>query len=455
MRLFKTHPLASLINSYIIDSPQPSNISYAWNGGSLLALCLVIQLATGIFLGMHYIGSAELAFVSVESIMRDVWGGSLIRYIHANTASLFFAIVYLHIARGFWYGSYTHPRTLTWNIGVVIFILLMGTAFMGYIHSPKWILQIDRSFLPYFNHGLYFSYPWGEGEIGLFSIKLRLNLKKQNTFNYYLNRKYLNVTNSKGNEVIKDFIDKYKLSPIYIYENLDNLETKNKLRKDCKTLSGVYLILNKVNLDFYIGSASTGRFYSRFMNHLFYYNGSKIVKLAVQKYKIKNFAFIVLDLIPEITNRENNKNLLDLEDFYIKSLLPNYNILTEAGNSFGYKHTEITRIKMKTNYSQERREFARKLNLGKTIKDSTRELLRKIALNREPRKFSEEALLNMKKASKPIIVRNLNGTIYGEFPSIISTASALKCGVKTLYRALRKDKKLVKQQWLIELKKKV
>ena len=133
MRILKSHPILGLVNSYVIDSPQPSNISYAWNGGSLLGLCLVTQLATGIFLAMHYIASADLAFISVESIMRDVNSGWMIRYIHANTASLFFAIIYLHIARGMWYGSYGRPRTLVWSIGVIILVLLIITAFLGYV----------------------------------------------------------------------------------------------------------------------------------------------------------------------------------------------------------------------------------------------------------------------------------------------------------------------------------
>jgi len=133
MRLLKTHPILGLVNSYLVDSPQPSNLSYAWNGGSLLGLCLITQLATGIFLAMHYIASADLAFISVESIMRDVNSGWMIRYIHANTASLFFAIIYLHIARGMWYGSYGTPRTLPWSIGVIILILLIVTAFLGYV----------------------------------------------------------------------------------------------------------------------------------------------------------------------------------------------------------------------------------------------------------------------------------------------------------------------------------
>ena len=133
MRIFKSHPLLKLLNSYVIDSPQPSNISYLWNFGSLLAFCLIIQIVTGITLAMHYNSSVLEAFNSVEHIMRDVNNGWLIRYLHSNTESAFFFIVYLHIGRGLYYGSYKAPRTLVWTIGTVIFILMMATAFLGYV----------------------------------------------------------------------------------------------------------------------------------------------------------------------------------------------------------------------------------------------------------------------------------------------------------------------------------
>ena len=133
MRIFKSHPLLKLVNSYIIDNPQPSNISYLWNFGSLLAFCLVIQIITGVTLAMHYNASVLEAFNSVEHIMRDVNNGWLIRYLHSNTASAFFFLVYLHIGRGLYYGSYKAPRTLVWTIGTVIFILMMATAFLGYV----------------------------------------------------------------------------------------------------------------------------------------------------------------------------------------------------------------------------------------------------------------------------------------------------------------------------------
>jgi ubiquinol-cytochrome c reductase cytochrome b subunit len=133
MRILKSHPLLKMVNSYIIDSPQPSNLSYLWNFGSLLAFCLIIQIVTGVTLGMHYTPNVLEAFDSVEHIMRDVNNGWLIRYLHSNTASAFFFIVYLHIGRGLYYGSYKAPRTLVWTIGTIIFILMMATAFLGYV----------------------------------------------------------------------------------------------------------------------------------------------------------------------------------------------------------------------------------------------------------------------------------------------------------------------------------
>jgi len=133
MRILKSHPLLKMANSYVIDSPQPSNISYLWNFGSLLAFCLIIQIVTGVTLAMHYNPSVLEAFNSVEHIMRDVNNGWLIRYLHSNTASAFFFLVYLHIGRGLYYGSYRAPRTLVWTIGTVIFLLMMATGFLGYV----------------------------------------------------------------------------------------------------------------------------------------------------------------------------------------------------------------------------------------------------------------------------------------------------------------------------------
>ena len=125
--------LFGLINSHIIQYPTPSSLTYAWSFGSLSGFCLVIQMVSGIFLAMHYSPNIDLAFSSVEYIMRDVKNGWLVRYIHANGASMFFILVYSHMCRGLYYGSYMKPRELLWCSGVFLFLLMMGTAFTGYV----------------------------------------------------------------------------------------------------------------------------------------------------------------------------------------------------------------------------------------------------------------------------------------------------------------------------------
>uniref|UniRef100_A0A9Y1LX80 Cytochrome b n=5 Tax=Cobitoidei TaxID=30725 RepID=A0A9Y1LX80_9TELE len=129
--LRKTHPLIKIANNALVDLPAPSNISVWWNFGSLLGLCLITQILTGLFLAMHYTSDISTAFSSVAHICRDVNYGWLIRNIHANGASFFFICIYMHIARGLYYGSYLYKET--WNIGVVLLLLVMMTAFVGYV----------------------------------------------------------------------------------------------------------------------------------------------------------------------------------------------------------------------------------------------------------------------------------------------------------------------------------
>jgi len=126
-------PLLSVVNDHLIDYPTPSNLSYWWGFGSLAGICLIVQILTGIFLAMHYTPHVDLAFVSVEHIMRDVNGGWFLRYMHANGASMFFIVVYLHLFRGLYFGSYASPRELVWIVGVVILLLMILTAFIGYV----------------------------------------------------------------------------------------------------------------------------------------------------------------------------------------------------------------------------------------------------------------------------------------------------------------------------------
>ena len=209
------------------------------------------------------------------------------------------------------------------------------TAFLGNRHSPKW-----------------------------FNISNKRNISnKGNITNYKLNkilftnivkRGYCTSSSSSSpniSERLQTIINELGINPIYVYEDINLDDTRKQILNNTKNLSGVYMIINKTTKDYYIGSASTNRFYTRFSNHVIHFRGSKIVKLAIKKYRLRNFAFVILDLYPNVVTKENNKELLNLEDKYLKLLVPNYNILTEAGSSFGYKHTEIDRQKMKDIYS--------------------------------------------------------------------------------------------------------
>lgn len=129
--LRKSHPLAKIANNAVVDLPAPINISTWWNFGSLLGLCLIVQILTGLFLAMHYTPHIDIAFSSVAHITRDVSYGWLLRNLHANGGSWFFICLYLHMGRGIYYGSYLYLEV--WNIGVVILIATMGTAFVGYV----------------------------------------------------------------------------------------------------------------------------------------------------------------------------------------------------------------------------------------------------------------------------------------------------------------------------------
>nr|ALO20790.1 cytochrome b [Plotocnide borealis] len=165
MRYRSNHPILSPINSTVIDLPSPLNISYLWNYGSLLGLCLVVQILTGIFLAMHYCGDISLAFKSIVHISRDVNYGFLLKYLHANGASAFFVCVYIHIARGLYYGSYL--RTSLWYSGVLIFGVMMITAFIGYVlpwgQMSFWGATVITNFLsavPYIGNDIV-QWVWG------------------------------------------------------------------------------------------------------------------------------------------------------------------------------------------------------------------------------------------------------------------------------------------------------
>jgi group I intron endonuclease len=267
-------------------------------------------------------------------------------------------------------------------------------------------------------------------------------LRNLNKVRYYSTKSDLPQANLS--DKLTNIIKELELNPVYVFENLTLETTKKGILNSTSGLSGIYMIINKTTEDYYIGSAATNRFYARFSNHLIYFRGSKVVKAAVKKYGLDKFAFLILELYPNVITKENNKELLDLEDKYLKLLLPNYNILTEAGSSFGYKHSEVDRIKMKEIYSDERRKMIGNLNRGKKFSPETIEKLRQKALNRPP--MSDETKLKCVSNTRPVILYNLNGTIYGEYPTILEASKAINCNEKTIRRALKTEKKLVKRQ---------
>nr|YP_010937453.1 cytochrome b [Anodorhynchus hyacinthinus]WKW95462.1 cytochrome b [Anodorhynchus hyacinthinus] len=163
--LRKHHPLLKMVNNSLIDLPTPSNISAWWNFGSLLGICLTTQILTGLLLAAHYTADTSLAFSSVANMCRNVQYGWLIRNLHANGASFFFICIYLHIARGFYYGSYLYKET--WNTGIILLLTLMATAFVGYVlpwgQMSFWgatVITNLFSAIPYIGHTLV-EWAWG------------------------------------------------------------------------------------------------------------------------------------------------------------------------------------------------------------------------------------------------------------------------------------------------------
>ena len=166
------HPLLSLFSSHIIEYPTPINLNYMWSFGSAAGICLVIQIITGIFLAMYYTPHIDYAFLSIEFIMRNVNNGWIIRYLHANGASIFFIVVYCHILRGLYFGSYIQPRGLLWMSGVLLLILMMATAFIGYVlpwgQMSFWGVTVIINFfsaIPYVGKSIV-EWLWGGFSIG-------------------------------------------------------------------------------------------------------------------------------------------------------------------------------------------------------------------------------------------------------------------------------------------------
>nr|WNH37087.1 cytochrome b [Nezumia sclerorhynchus] len=226
--LRKTHPLMKIANDAVTDLPAPVNISAWWNFGSLLGLCLIMQILTGLFLAMHYTADVQTAFSSVVHICRDVNYGWLMRNIHANGASLFFVCLYLHIGRGLYFGSYLAFET--WNIGVVLFLLVMMTAFVGYVlpwgQMSFWGATVITNLLsavPYLGNTLV-QWIWGG-----FSVD-NATLTRFFTFHFLLpfvvlaatilHLLFLHETGSTNPTGMSSDTDKIPFHPFYSYKDL-------------------------------------------------------------------------------------------------------------------------------------------------------------------------------------------------------------------------------------------
>jgi group I intron endonuclease len=258
---------------------------------------------------------------------------------------------------------------------------------------------------------------------------------------------------------IQQILNKKLISPAAIFEKLHVSEMKLIVRRSLKDLAGIYMRINKANEKCYIGSATTGKFYSRFYKHLFMltpdkpalpYGGSKLVGKAVKKYGLDKFAFVVITIFPEITTSDNVDKLLELETFFIKKVKPEYNILQQAGNTLGYKHTEKDKIRMREIYSTprgvERREKIGSLNRGKSLSKETIEKIRKFALKRAP--ISPETRAKCVTNQRNIVISKLDGSNQKFFANVVLAASFINCNSKTIRRAL-KGNGIVKRQWKV------
>lgn len=344
--------------------------------------------------------------------MIDVNYGWLVRYAHSNGAGFFFIFVYMHMARGIYYGSYRKLRVALWTIGVIIFLVMIITAFLGYKNnSPK-------SFI----------------------------YNKCNNIKYPINKK--NIRFIHTNRHIKDSTELIKIlselgldNILNYWDNLNKLEVLQNIQKTVANKSGIYIIINKITRNKYVGSAITNRLYSRFSKHLINLNGSKLIKKAIKQEGLNNFIYGILEYYLDKINKENNKDLLLLETSYLTVLTLEYNILLEAFNSFGYKHSEDSLLKMRESFTKERRELLRKLQESRkgNWSENSKLKLREIALNRLSNYITVEGSNKISQITfgrKYVSLYNEENNKICHFRSINKTKNYLCCSTKTIKRAI-------------------
>lgn len=335
-----------------------------------------------------------LLYIYPDWLTPTVNYGWLIRYCHANGAGFFFIFVYLHMARGIYYGSYRKPRIALWTIGVIIFLLMIITAFMGKLNnSPKSKYQ-----------------------------KNNLNNKRLYSTNTKSpNLKSQDLTNPT--DVIYNILGNTKL--VFYWENLHKHEIKEDIFNTVKNKSGIYIIINKITHNFYIGSANPNRLYTKFSNHLIHLSGNKQIKKSIQEYGLNNFIFGILEFINIQSNPQlQAKILYKIEISYISLLAPTYNISIEASKSLGLKSTEESRIKLQPYLIKERQELLKKLQKNK--------LLFKNIINN----------------SEKLQLFNLNNIKICEFNNINKAANYLCCSIKIIKRTINKGYIYIPNQFI-------
>lgn len=241
---------------------------------------------------------------------------------------------------------------------------------------------------------------------------------------------------------------------VKIYKNLHLLDVQLLIKSENKHKCCIYMIYNNINNKFYIGSAITNRINMRFRNHCIHGTGSKVINNSIKKYGLQNFFFIILEYFPGFVKKENlDKNhikLLERETYYIEKYNPEYNILKLAHSSLGYKHTEDTKIKMRLNYSLERKEHCKNLNYNKKWTEERKLLFSKMAILRNKNNELRERLSKL--LGNSIILYNKDNTINSEYNSIRQMSLAFKCCRKTINKAI-KNKTVFKDIGVIKYKK--
>ena len=528
MRRYQKVQVLKLLNQHLGVYPTPMNLNWNWSWGSLSGLLLASQIVTGILLAMHYGGHVDHAFASVQHLMVDVPSGVIIRYAHANGASLFFTVVYLHVLRGLYYSSGTQPREILWISGVIILLLMIITAFIGYCYSQKWIFNVLIEDYTFFlirgseNQLTNWLAGWcqwwvhtgdhpkdyllnytglreqlgkgvykGERGTPLFPIPHLSQLlwgatpHNQYTIGYgelcpSCSFECIGLVNPKGidlngspiqclgtglgtpfdlllySQIIVNSKDGIKLSitPVKSYDNVHLKDIQFNILRDNKQKSAIYLIYNKINGNSYIGSASSNRINVRFRNHCIHYTGgNKPLTRAIHKYGLDNFSFHILEYFNGFVKKENfNKNhiqLLELETSYFSKYKPIYNILTTAGSSIALKHTEETKHKMRSNYSDERRELIGNLNKGKGLSDSTKKLMSETINERfKDANYKAQFLLKIKHTllpKKKVFLYDPKGVLISEYESVNMVSQVFSRNRKTIRKYLDNPTKMFKK----------